>query len=742
MNNNKRPVIAVITARTCESEQKQILSGILPEAERIGANVIVISNVYNFSEYHADVEIENKIYELIDSEQIDGIIVVAESIYEPGLRKKVFDAVLQRKGTIPIVFTGAEIEGCNCIDTDARSDFKDITRHLTDIHGFTKFDVLTGQEFYETSHHRVDGVKDVLSEKGIELSDDNIIFGDFWMTSGEKLAMEYINGERNLPEAVICCNDYMAYGLIDKFFDNDVYMPKDVTVVGYEYVGGRIYHYPILTTYLRNRPALGKKAVNIINAEFTGTEPDDIIVKGHMVTGCTCACGFEKQDFYNDMNSLKKDKYYNDMNFCGNFEQQAAVCRSLKDYIRCLQDFSHLVRNVDGIYLCLYENWCSEHCNTVLDVNSNDETMVCYRVISPENGSDEPRFFKRSCIAPEDLPGSSGKGFYYIVPMFSGSKELGHIILQYLTPDVYDMVFIDWLKTAVNALCSLRLKNDINSLLECRNLSEFHDSPTGLYNRSGLLNEISAANKNLDENNKLMLILIRTGLFYDDSKIDNKSTSVRIDTELAENFKRLITGQNEYCAKISDKLFVLAALGDYTEKSAEILIDKLNAVICHSPIYSTNCGIESTVIISSITTPDKADEEITALTKKINASIVEISHKYENSQYNKFIKMRNDMYTNPCEEWNAQDACRDFHLSYGHFRATYKDLFGVSFHQDFISSRITYAKYLLITSPLSHAAIANKCGYDDEKYFMRQFRQLTGFTPNKYKDAKHFITKN
>ena len=48
------------------------------------------------------------------------------------------------------------------------------------------------------------------------MNEDRIIYGDYWMTSGEKLADEYITGARPLPQAIACANDYMAYGLCDR----------------------------------------------------------------------------------------------------------------------------------------------------------------------------------------------------------------------------------------------------------------------------------------------------------------------------------------------------------------------------------------------------------------------------------------------------------------------------------------------------------------------------------------------
>ena len=50
----------------------------------------------------------------------------------------------------------------------------------------------------------------------------------------------------------------MAFGLCDVLSEAGVDIPGELTVTGYDLTGGdhtagRIYHYPLLTTYRRNR---------------------------------------------------------------------------------------------------------------------------------------------------------------------------------------------------------------------------------------------------------------------------------------------------------------------------------------------------------------------------------------------------------------------------------------------------------------------------------------------------------
>jgi AraC family transcriptional regulator of arabinose operon len=55
---------------------------------------------------------------------------------------------------------------------------------------------------------------------------------------------------------------------------------------------------------------------------------------------------------------------------------------------------------------------------------------------------------------------------------------------------------------------------------------------------------------------------------------------------------------------------------------------------------------------------------------------------------------------------------------------------------DIINSRLEYAKYLLVNSSLSIAAISKMCGYENDTHFMRQFKKFVGLTPSQFKSGR------
>ncbi len=732
---DKKKLIGVVVGKVSESVQKVMIDGIISQAEKCGLNTAVISNIHNLSymEYFANIKVENKIYELVHSPRLDGIVVMAETLSEHDMRPMILERL--KSVNVPIVIAGENIEGYICVNNDIKDDFKEIARHLTEVHNFTDIDVLTGQPEYYTSHERVQGVQEVLEEKGIPFGEENIIYGNYWTNSGEDTAMEYISGKRRMPQAVICANDFMAYGLIDTFFDNGVKVGKEISVVGYEYVGERYYHYPILSTYSRNRYNIGAKAVSILNHLITGEPEDDISLKGCMVTGGTCPCGSDKEFMRGELQNIRRLQFYNNMTICGNFEHQLAMCRSLSDYIRALQDYAYLIRDLDGLYLCLYENWCSLNEISDLDKSSNDEMMTLYRIISPIQVSSDPHYFTRKMLYPDELPGAGENVHLSFVPMFTSGIEIGYFIFLYTKPDSYDPFVIDWINSAVIALNILRMKNDINELLEYNNLSAFRDTATGMYNKDGFTREIQNLFKKAKKGESISAVLLKTRVFSDKNRIDEKGVSVKLDIETSECMKKLSLNKNAICAKLSDNLFIFVSIGNHSEDFHEKIADRLHNLIIHSPVYKS-AGETTNILTSGLTIyalNTSLDELMQTLTDQMNRNTENLSNLRKTQNFTEFNNIKKAMYKQPDKKWEAENECRDLHLSCGHFRAAYKSIFGVSFHQDLIQSRISLAKYLLMTTSLSLPNIALKCGYEDDKYFLRQFRQQTGVSPNAYR---------
>lgn len=361
MNKTKRPILGVVAAEANSIEQRQILKGIVEQAQEYTYDTAVFSNIYNPNVTDKDLACENKIYELVLSREIDAVILIAESFVNEALRKKLADYLSDKN--VPVIIVGSYLKEFDCpdfryINTNDESDIEEVTSHLIESHNFTDIDLLTGYDFIEASNTRVNGYRNALRKHGLPVNENKIHFGDFWINSGQELADKYINGELPMPQAIVCTNDYMAYGILDRFAKNDIDVPDKVSIIGYEYIDKRTLYSPLLTTYQRNRSELGKEAVRIIHRKLLNlAETDFIPPKGMIVTGDSCPCGKNKKQFYQELDDAKTKKDYEFWNLFGSLEHDLTESRNLDEFINITGSYQWLIRGVNNVLLCLHANW-------------------------------------------------------------------------------------------------------------------------------------------------------------------------------------------------------------------------------------------------------------------------------------------------------------------------------------------------------------------------------------------------
>ncbi len=85
------------------------------------------------------------------------------------------------------------------------------------------------------------------------------------------------------------------------------------------------------------------------------------------------------------------------------------------------------------------------------------------------------------------------------------------------------------------------------------------------------------------------------------------------------------------------------------------------------------------------------------------------------------------------EKYTISKCAKKLNVSESYFQHLYTNFFGISFQQDLINMRIEHAKYIMATTDLTLKEISEICGYSSEVHFYRQFKQIAGITPAKYR---------
>ncbi|MBQ6181180.1 MAG: substrate-binding domain-containing protein [Ruminococcus sp.] len=722
MNDKRRPIIGVVTAIANGVEQKQVIKGIVAKAIEYGYDTAVISNIYNSCFDNNELVSEQKIYDLARSEDIDGIIVISESFSTAALRKKVAAILSERK--IPTVVVGAMLPEFNDpdlvnINTDDITDMETVTSHMMDVHGYRDIDIITGQPGNDVAEKRAEGYRIAMRKHGIEPDPRKIHYGDFWLESGKKLAKDYVSGLIPMPEAVVAANDYMACGLLEEFSKLDVKVPEQIAIASYEHSGRRMYHYPLLTTYKRNREELGIDAVIMLKCLFDGEPvPELSVPTGELIPGDTCGCGKDEKIYREELKYVAEQRDYSDWNLFSTMEQGLIGSRSLQESIDIIGENQWLIRYVDDAFLCLYSNWYESE---LIDTDQ----MSC-RSIMPwlDTTPFEVNKYEFSKIFKRDEKPS----VMYFTPIYVGERHLGHMILRYRRPDGYDDVFRNWLKSITNGLEFLRMKNDIQYLSSCQDLSEFRDTLTGMYNAKGMKRAYSSALGK--EKGKLFFMLLRIGLFEDN--VFSSENSQRIEAiQSAAKAVEQFCGNHDIAGHINENTFVCLAQSSGNE---ELLTDTLSSILIQHKTYMSHSGMDSFICICEACEGQEYDAILSSCQEKLEKKRIEMAEKRSQIHYKEVIELRNTVYSSPEFTFDTEGMFDNYFGNPNHLRMLYKKCFGISFHQDCIASRIAKARYYLATTSMSMADVAEKCGYLDNKYFLRQFSSASGITAGQYRN--------
>jgi DNA-binding LacI/PurR family transcriptional regulator len=133
------------------------------------------------------------------------------------------------------------------------------TRHLLDL-GHQTVHHIGGPDSWVDARDRVDGWRQTLRAAGAR--EPEMLRGDWSARSGYDIGRQLAA----LPEvtAVFCANDPMALGFIRAAAERGRWLPRDISVVGFDDVPEAAYFWPPLTTVRQDFGALGAQALHLL----------------------------------------------------------------------------------------------------------------------------------------------------------------------------------------------------------------------------------------------------------------------------------------------------------------------------------------------------------------------------------------------------------------------------------------------------------------------------------------------
>ena len=199
----------------------------------------------------------------------DGLI-----FFIPDLRHLNLFEIVKNKIPCVIISEKPEMEGINYVDSDNYEGMFKVTEHLIS-KNLKKIAFIKGKSFMQNSKDRYNGFLNAMEKNNLPVIEKYIFEGDFSRNSGVEIMKEIIK-MNDLPDAIVCCNDHMALGVISEAKKNKIKIPEDISVVGFDDINITEFTDPSLTTVRQHLFDMGFTATEML---FKKLKDPDIIIE-------------------------------------------------------------------------------------------------------------------------------------------------------------------------------------------------------------------------------------------------------------------------------------------------------------------------------------------------------------------------------------------------------------------------------------------------------------------------------
>ena len=171
---------------------------------------------------------------------------------------------------------------CTHIFQEEEESTDQLIRYMSE-KGYQDILLLGGYSHVRTTGVRRNKIIKYAEKYGLNIRDE-IIDCDY-SADGGNIAMKELIQKGDLPQAIICINDLVAMGALNELYENNLRVPEDVAIIGYDNLATSEYIYPGITTIGCNYKEYSKAIVKAIEDIETNTInnvkiPTELIVRG------------------------------------------------------------------------------------------------------------------------------------------------------------------------------------------------------------------------------------------------------------------------------------------------------------------------------------------------------------------------------------------------------------------------------------------------------------------------------
>ncbi|MBC8062806.1 MAG: LacI family DNA-binding transcriptional regulator [Clostridiaceae bacterium] len=270
---NKTNMIGLLIPDITNQYYAYVSKGVSSYLEKIGYGLVLCNSDRNK-------ENENRYINFLAQRRVDGIILIP---VKPKVEdyKKIIES-------IPLVMADNYVNDLEIsyVGNDNYAGARKIVSHMLK-QGYRKIGVILGDKSSSASNERLMAYKDVLIENNIEIKEEILLNSNATFEDGFKLTEKLINEK---VEAIFTINDSVAMGVMKYCHMNNIQIPKDIGIAGYDDIEQAAMLPVPLTTVHQRKFELGKTVAKILIEEINNNQSakQKIILQPELIIRKSC----------------------------------------------------------------------------------------------------------------------------------------------------------------------------------------------------------------------------------------------------------------------------------------------------------------------------------------------------------------------------------------------------------------------------------------------------------------------
>ncbi|MGN0792971.1 MAG: GGDEF domain-containing protein [Aristaeellaceae bacterium] len=477
----KRKRIAALMAGVDQEYQHALTQGMARATRAAGADLCIFNCQGRADGFVRNDRGERAIFHLPDLRTFDGAVVLLATIPTKICRDQI-RTMLDQCPELPLVTIDVRHGHSIQVGFDDAVSVKELVRHMLDTHGVKHVALVTGPRESQVTAVRHNACLEVLRERGISLSEDAVYEGRWEREGGRAAAEHFLRTMNPLPDAILCANDDMAFGVIEGVREAGLRVPHDILVTGFdarqEAVGRGI------TTIRRPVQKAGELAVETLLDWMRNGRPqvNEIMLPTQLIYGDSCGCPPDTARAAACVQLLSDERRLMEkrLRLTTELTSSLSAVTTAREVGERLTEFSK-ERKARSVHVCVVPTYMSGETQPFPETYPQE--MLLLSGWSLDGECMQQRFPTRQLLPRLEQPHDEPLALVF-APLHYMDNNIGYTAFD--VEHVVNGILPTLMMMMSSSFLSLYLRSTVQNYMATLELMSIHDALTGLYNRRGM----------------------------------------------------------------------------------------------------------------------------------------------------------------------------------------------------------------------------------------------------------------